>query len=313
MVGNAKHYRSGEARKLGVAEVFAGIGCVATGFQQSGAFDPIVLSDIDRCAQANFLANDRTGAKYIRRDISDLGPSHLLNAADGRQIVGLLGCPPCQGFSSAGPRNPRDRRNRLLRHYFRLASALEPPFLVMENVPRVLEYSLFRDLLAEVNERYRIWKGVLNAALYGVPQTRQRAIVIAYRRDLGIEPSAPPPTHLGSGRVFEYTTRRFFAPSSPNGKRLLGLYPDVLRIEGRGADNDRAIARRLTGLPNVITIEDAIGDLPPPELRNVPLQYAHDGSRYSRSLHDGRVWNHLSDGSHPEELRTSKTSPLRLS
>src|SRR5437763_13818172 len=198
-------------KKLGVIEVFAGIGCVATGFRRSRSFEPILLTDIDRWAKTNFLANNPTGVKYMRRDISDLRPSDLLNAADGRIVAGLLGCPPCQGFSSAGKRNPRDRRNRLLRHYFRLASALEPPFLLMENVPRVFEYSLFQELLVELGERYWIWKGVLNAALYGVPQTRQRASVIAYRRALGVNPTAPAPPHLGAGRVVECTTRRLFS------------------------------------------------------------------------------------------------------
>jgi len=65
----------GGSRRFGVAEVFAGLGCVAKGFQQSGVFEPIVLSDIDRRAKETFVANDRTGARYIRRDISELRPS----------------------------------------------------------------------------------------------------------------------------------------------------------------------------------------------------------------------------------------------
>jgi site-specific DNA-cytosine methylase len=65
------------AKKLGVIEVFAGIGCVAAGFKRSRSFEPILLTDIDQWAKTNFLANNPTGVKYMRRDISDLRPSDL--------------------------------------------------------------------------------------------------------------------------------------------------------------------------------------------------------------------------------------------
>ena len=83
---------SSQEAKMGIVEVFAGIGCVATGFRQSRRFEPILLTDIDQCAKTNFLANNQSTTKYMRRDISDLRPSDILNAADGRSIAGLLGC-----------------------------------------------------------------------------------------------------------------------------------------------------------------------------------------------------------------------------
>ena len=161
---------SGRGR-LGIVELFAGIGCVARGFERTGVFETILLTDNDVDACDTYAHNCSAGARYLRRGVQYLRASEILDIAAGRPIVGLLGCPPCRGFSAAGLRDPDDERNLLLRHYFRLVKAIEPGFLLMENVPRVLEYDLFKEMLREIGDTYRLWKGVLNAALFGVPQT----------------------------------------------------------------------------------------------------------------------------------------------
>ena len=69
--------------------------------------------------------------------MSRAGGHVLLNAADGRPVGGLLGCPPCQGWSAAGQRLLGDDRNLLLGDFFRLVRQVDPLFFVMENVPTV--------------------------------------------------------------------------------------------------------------------------------------------------------------------------------
>ncbi len=102
----------------------------------------------------------------------------------------------------------------------------------MESVPNVFEYSLFNKVLDEIARDYAVWKAVLNAAL-GVPQTRHRAIVMAYRNDLGVAPSAPASTHLGTRLVYDYTSGTMVNPASKSGARVLGLYPEL----GKADDN----------------------------------------------------------------------------
>jgi len=284
--------RPPRTERLGVVEIFAGIGCVAQGFERAGRFKTLVLTDIDKDARDTYVENFPNGARYLRRDIEWLRPRDILAAADGHPIVGLLGCAPCQGFSAAGQRDPDDERNRLLRHYFRLVKSLEPKFLVMENVPRILEYELFQAMLQEIRKKYQVWVGVLNAALFGVPQTRQRAIVIGYHRDLGVAPTAPQPTHLGRRRVFEYTTRRFVRPTTPLGARLLGLYPEVGKPEEFWASQLQSLARRAERLRNLVVVRDALGDLPAAAEDDHPVPCRGNASEYAQGLRNSEIRNH---------------------
>lgn len=279
--------------RLGIVELFAGVGCVARGFERTEAFETILLTDNDADAYETYVHNYPAGARYLKRNVQYLRPGEILDVSAGRPIVGLLGCPPCQGFSSAGRRDPNDRRNILLRHYFRLVKSLEPKFLVMENVPRVFEYDLFKELLREVGKKYQLWKGVLNSALFGVPQTRQRAIVIGYHRDLGVKPTSPVPTHLGRRRVFEYATQQFLLPTTAQGVRLLGLYPEVGKAEVFWTSTLRGLAEAHgERLENLIVVQDAIGDLPEAGDEDAPVRYCSGPAPYAAALRDSEVHNH---------------------
>ena len=122
-----------------VAEVFAGVGSVARGFARAGGFQVAYLNDIDPVARATYLANDSPETIYELRDVRTVTGRTIRDAADGRPIAGLLGCPPCQGWSAAGQRDAADRRNRLLKDFFRLVNSVYPVFFVMENVPSVAD------------------------------------------------------------------------------------------------------------------------------------------------------------------------------
>ncbi len=100
-----------------------------------------------------------------------------------------MGGPPCQGFSNLGARRVRDPRNALWRRYVDTLVAVRPLYFVLENVADFLRSGQFRDLGRETyrNGRlsdYRIESGVLNAAEFGVPQIRRRAVVFGSLRDL---------------------------------------------------------------------------------------------------------------------------------
>jgi site-specific DNA-cytosine methylase len=89
--------------KLGLVELFAGAGGLAQGFLQTQHYDLIALSDIDEKARTTFKENyPSPDIEYIREDIKDLKTKQLLQKANGRRVSGVLGGPPCQGFSLAG-------------------------------------------------------------------------------------------------------------------------------------------------------------------------------------------------------------------
>ena len=196
-----------------VAEVFAGVGSVARGFARAGGFQVAYLNDVDPVARATYLANDSPETIYELRDVRKVTGRTIRDAADGRPVAGLLGCPPCQGWSAAGQRDAADRRNRLLKDFFRLVNSVYPVFFVMENVPSVADRAELAAALSTLRGRYRVWQGVLNAAAYGLPQSRQRVLVIGYRHDTGVTPSGPPPTHAGRRKIWDYRTETFVEPS----------------------------------------------------------------------------------------------------
>jgi DNA (cytosine-5)-methyltransferase 1 len=107
----------------------------------------------------------------------------------------LDGSPPCQGFSTAGKRQLDDPRNALFHEYVRLLNGLQPRVFVLENVPGLVKGKMrliFVEMLQALKAcGYVVSARVLNAVYFGVPQTRQRLIVIGVRNDLRCVPTHP--------------------------------------------------------------------------------------------------------------------------
>ncbi len=165
-----------------VIELFAGCGGMAWGFKNTG-FRTVLANEWERSA-----------CDTLRANITD----RVLNCAIQEiekfpEADVVAGGPPCQGFSNLGDRVPNDPRNQLWRHYFRCVEQVNPKIFVFENVPPLLNSAEYQELL-KIAQRlgYKVEGRVLNAADYGVPQTRKRAIVIGSR--IG-EPLFPLPTH----------------------------------------------------------------------------------------------------------------------
>jgi DNA (cytosine-5)-methyltransferase 1 len=133
------------------------------------------------------------------------------------EIDVLVGGPPCQGFSPLGRMNDwdyTDPRNGLWKHYARILDAVQPKVFVIENVPEILKSEEFERLkchLCQHSNGYELDFGVLNAAFFGVPQNRKRAIIIGSR--VG-KPTLPPET------LERVTVRDAIAdlPQEPTGK-----------------------------------------------------------------------------------------------
>lgn len=248
----------------GVAELFAGVGSVAGGFARGGPFQPVYLNDIDPSPAATYRANlgGDESSTYDVRDVREVTAADILKAADGRQVSGVLGCPPCQGWSAAGRRLADDERNTLIGDYFRLVRDLQPLFFVMENVPAVAARPELRRALESEARGYRWWAGVLNAASYGLPQSRQRTLVLGYREDLGVQPTPPPPTHAGRRKVWDYRRETLVAPTAETLDALLGSAPTLYGAGSGGRHSMRDLyAGPTEKLADLVTVGDAIGDL----------------------------------------------------
>lgn len=295
------------APRPGIVEVFAGIGSVARGFEEGAQAETLLLNDIDQIAQNAYLSHAGIHAPYFARDIRHLRADTLARHLEERTVSGLLGCPPCQGFSDAGQRLESDPRNRLVGSYFRLLQQLRPRFFVMENVEGLLQYKVFKDLIAEVSADYKIWSGVLNAALYGVPQTRRRAIVIGYRNDLDVSPTMPLPTHLGTRQVFDYGSQGYVDPSTKEGIVALGLLED--RIVDWSAELPAYLLQHGRTLKDLVRVGDAIGDLPAAAESKDALPYVGTGSTYAGSLRGSGAFDHAAWKHRPDTIKRLSVVP----
>jgi DNA (cytosine-5)-methyltransferase 1 len=159
------------------------------GFEDTGRFRSLFAVELDPDA-----------AETYRRNFGDhvfAGPIERVEEFSAADVV--IGGPPCQGFSPLNMRGVGLERRSLWREYLRALEEAEPSAFVMENVPQLLrsaEYEAFVEAAEGLG--FFIEGKVLNAADYGVPQTRKRAIVIGSRFG---PPQWPERTHFPPGEV----------------------------------------------------------------------------------------------------------------
>lgn len=227
------------------------------GLEQAG-FETRALVEIDASARRTIEMNlTRLGRKAaIFDDITRLGAAQVLEAAGLQtgQVALVSGGPPCQPFSTAGRRaSIQDPRGSLFRDFVRMIADIRPRFFVMENVRGLLSAAIrhrplsnrgqgelhpderpgsaFRVVLAEFTQLgYHMVYGLLNAADYGVPQLRERVVIVGSRDHEAIH--LPQPTHSpGTWRTLRDAWAQLddpepvFSPYPESRLRFLRLIP----------------------------------------------------------------------------------------
>lgn len=178
---------------LKVVSLFSGAGGLDLGFKQAG-FETIWANEFDKKIFPTFEKNFPQ-ARMDTRSITDIP------AGDVPDCDGMIGGPPCQSWSEAGAgRGIEDSRGRLFYDYIRILKAKQPKFFLAENVSGILSskhrQSFDRILKGFEDDGYDIaWK-LVNANDYGVPQDRERVLVVGYRKDLGKSFEFPDPQGL---------------------------------------------------------------------------------------------------------------------
>jgi DNA (cytosine-5)-methyltransferase 1 len=165
-------------------DLFAGCGAMTRGFVDTGRFAPVFSVELDPDAAETYGLN--FGFEHIvQSKIEDVDRFPLADV--------VIGGPPCQGFSLLNRDGVGLERRTLWREYLRALRESKAAVFVMENVPELLrsaEYAAFERAAQELG--YSVESKVLNAADYGVPQRRKRAIVIGSRVGAVLWPT---PTH----------------------------------------------------------------------------------------------------------------------
>lgn len=167
--------------KYNSIDLFSGCGGLTTGLRKAG-FETKVAIEVNKDAIITFNLNHKK-TKVIEKDIRNVSIEEISKLLDGKALHLLAGCPPCQGFSTVRTRNKnrskRDDRNNLIMEYLRLVKELRPLTIMMENVPGLVNYYLFKDFVKELkNLNYDPKVQVVNVKDYGVPQSRKRLVVV---------------------------------------------------------------------------------------------------------------------------------------
>jgi DNA (cytosine-5)-methyltransferase 1 len=193
---------------MNVVDLFCGCGGMSLGFELAG-FKTVLASEFDEWAGDTYQRN-HPSTKLVRgdiRSITDWVP--LLSECDTTSVDGVIGGPPCQGFSLSGNRDPNDPRNSLFMDFLKCVAQLQPKFFVMENVTGLLSAktakreSVLNIILDEFHSLgYKASYSTLNAAHFGVPQSRERVFIIGVRSDFPYQKSLIYPTGFLSAGSF---------------------------------------------------------------------------------------------------------------
>jgi DNA (cytosine-5)-methyltransferase 1 len=165
-----------------IIDLFSGCGGFSLGAELAG-FRTEIAIDIDGDLQSSFHRNF-PHAKPILADIKLIDGAFWAEKLGGTRPAGIIGGPPCQGFSRIGKRDPADPRNTLIGHFFRQVNLLRPKFFIMENVEGLLDdvgSAALSDAITLVSGSYCVLPPiVVNAATYGAPTERKRVVVIGF-------------------------------------------------------------------------------------------------------------------------------------
>lgn len=172
-----------------VVSLFSGAGGLDLGFIMAG-HTIVWANDLFEDAVSTYEKN--IGRHIVQKDIKDVSVSDIPEA----DII--IGGFPCQGFSVANTkRNEKDERNSLYKELIRVIEAKKPKFFLAENVKGLTNLSggkVFKMILSDFSGLgYSVSYKILNAADYGVPQTRVRVIIVGVRNDISFEYPFPEP------------------------------------------------------------------------------------------------------------------------
>ena len=172
--------------KYKLLDLFCGAGGLSYGFEKSN-FQVKKALDFDPWAVKTYNANHSKQVAEVR-DVSSFTNDEIEKLG---KIDGIIGGPPCQGFSTAGQRIIDDERNKLYREYFRILEKVRPKFFILENVTGILTFGkgiVKNDILARAKKLgYNVDYKVLDTSTFGIPQIRLRVIFIGFLANLKLK------------------------------------------------------------------------------------------------------------------------------
>lgn len=303
-----------------VLDLFSGCGGISLGFEKAGC---VVVGGIERDhdAAASFLYNFKSkrsespppfwlSAKSL--DITRTQPAKLAEKAGmsvGSLVDLLVGGPPCQAFARIGRAKLRsvtedpeawltDKRANLYKSYLRYVAEFAPCALMMENVPDFMSHG-GENMAEEACENlkalgYRAEYTLMNASSWGVPQHRERMILVAFHESADVAWTFPTPTNRGrmpTGYKGTRAAARALIPAKNAPKESGKAAVHYFRTP---PDESRSRRKRIGRL---VTVDQAFSDIPIIQIRTIsrgfsrrPKKWKYQSGRPSKYAQLMREW-----------------------
>lgn len=215
-------------------DLFSGAGGMSCGLEMAG-LQCLLGIDHDFDAIETFKYNHKN-AQAICGDISGISIDRIQELVNYQKVDLICGGPPCQGFSTIGQGDDSDERNFLFLEFLRIVKALEPNYIIMENVTGLLakkNENVVKAILRSFNDLgYTIDVKVLSAHHYGVPEKRRRTIFLGNR--FGVENIYPE-------KMFEESGKSNL--NLPLPKTVKSVFDSLSTIEGEILNHELAKAK----------------------------------------------------------------------
>lgn len=166
--------------KYQVIDLFCGVGGLSNGFKKAG-FNVLAGYDIDETCRFAFEHNNK--AQFIQKDVKEIRKEEVIDLYSKDAIKILVGCAPCQPFSSYSHKTgAKNEKWQLLYEFGRLIEEVQPDIVSMENVPGLAKFGkgkVYNDFRKVLEKNYNISEQIVNCPDYGIPQYRKRFVLLA--------------------------------------------------------------------------------------------------------------------------------------
>ncbi|MDH5561757.1 MAG: DNA cytosine methyltransferase [Deltaproteobacteria bacterium] len=167
-----------------VIDIFSGVGGLSLGAARAGFTVKAAIENDKHAVEAH--STNFPHSIHLEKDISKLNSTEILATIGMKkgELDGIIGGPPCQGFSAIGHQKRNDPRNKLFVHFFQIVSEVRPKFFLAENVPGIMTSAgeeIRQKAMSLVEGDYCILPPIiLTASDFGAPTTRKRVFFIGY-------------------------------------------------------------------------------------------------------------------------------------
>lgn len=170
--------------KIEAVDLFCGIGGLTYGLRQAGLD---VIAGLDNDNSCRYAYETNNNAQFIDADVSEYDFSEMNKLFSKDSVKVLVGCAPCQTFSSNTFKVDKelkqsDKRWTLINYFTKAVRIIKPEVISMENVRGLIKQSVFKDFVKDLEKLgYSIDYKVLYCPDYGIPQNRSRMVLLGSR------------------------------------------------------------------------------------------------------------------------------------